>query len=462
MAYQKYITIHFNRKFLTILFVTMAALLTLSASLAAEELFSHKIRAKDAEKEPYVVRSKLVTINNNYLRKKLARENGRIALNLFDDVHLTAINEFLKSEPGEEYIWTGRILSDEGSQVIIIYNHEGMFANIFMKDEQYHIRPVNGLDHTIREIGQCGFPGYSSPLKVDLSMVNHKDIFGETGISDDGGRIDVLAVYTNAAMNAAGGNGNIKGEIKMAVEATNNACNLSGVSHRFNLVGIKLVNYNELVNMSQNLKRLRLADDGYMDPVHSWRDETMADIVVLFIDGSWSNTVGISYHMDEISPEFENWAFAVIWWNAAVEVMAFAHETGHILGAHHDCYDCSINEPYNYIHGYVNLADKWFTIMAYKRECKDNGIANCRIINYFSNPLLTFQGASLGNSNGICQADVAKTFNISAKTVANFRGATGDDDAIDYKGSSAASSGCFIINCGLPHRKDYSYEYVFH
>ncbi|MGA1824992.1 MAG: M12 family metallo-peptidase [bacterium] len=438
-----------NRIFFTILLSTMAVFLTLSVSLAAEELFFHNLRAKDKKEESYVLRSNVVTINTKYVRKRLVREKGSIGLNLFDNVYLTAINESLKIEHGEEYIWRGRIVSDEGSQVIIMYNHEGMFANIFMRDEQYQIRPENGSVHAIRQISQCGFPGYSSPLTVDFSLVNHKDKAGEPEISDNGEIIDVLVVYTNAAMIAAGGMGNITGEIKMAVEVTNNACDLSGVNHRFNLVDSKLIDYDESVNMSQNLKRLRLPDDGYMDAVHSWRNDTMADVVVLFVDDLWSTTVGISYHMDEISTEFEQWAFAVMWWNAAVEVMAFAHETGHILGAHHDCYDCSINEPYNYIHGYVNVEKKWFTIMAYKRACTDNGIAHCRVINYFSNPLLTYQGASLGTSDGVCQANVAKTFNRSAKTVANFRCSTGDTATIDYKGSSAASSGCFVVNCRL-------------
>ncbi len=95
------------------------------------------------------------------------------------------------------------------------------------------------------------------------------------------------------------------------------------------------------------------------------------------------------------------------------------------MSARHDWYvDPTNNSPYTFNHGYVYKPDRWRTIMAYNRECTDNGYS-CTRLKYWSNPDVTYGGVPMGVPEGSYHAaDNRKTLNNTAWTVANFRQST--------------------------------------
>ena len=92
------------------------------------------------------------------------------------------------------------------------------------------------------------------------------------------------------------------------------------------------------------------------------------------------------------------------------------------MGARHDWYvDTVVNSPYTYNHGYVNLEDRWRTVMAYNTECSAETVY-CTRLQYWSNPDVTYVGDPMGVAEGQpYAADNRKTLNNTAYTVANFR-----------------------------------------
>ena len=126
-----------------------------------------------------------------------------------------------------------------------------------------------------------------------------------------------------------------------------------------------------------------------------------------------------------VSSTFAASAFTVVRRSCATGYYSFGHELGHNMSAHHDCYVNTTAQPYPYIHGYVNTADRWRTIMAYNDECYDAGF-NCTRIPYWSNPSVSYNGDPMGEEDGGCDANNAKTLDNTASTVAAFRTVAAD------------------------------------
>lgn len=80
-------------------------------------------------------------------------------------------------------------------------------------------------------------------------------------------------------------------------------------------------------------------------------------------------------------------SFAVVRWDCASALLSSPHEVGHLQGARHDPYNDSNNTPYAYGHGYVNVANRWRTIMAYNDECDySDEVSPCPDLNSRSTP----------------------------------------------------------------------------
>ena len=156
------------------------------------------------------------------------------------------------------------------------------------------------------------------------------------------------------------------------------------------------------------------AGDGWLDHVHALRDVYGADIVHLIYERDPPTKAGTAWHIVKFGPDSDRAAFSIS--NRRVDSLFFAHELGHNMGLGHDRYreklagnldpgDSSYNKPYPHSYGYVNQrafepdaapTHRWFTIMAYVRQCTDLLSAGCEHILRFSNADQTFRGAPLG------------------------------------------------------------------
>jgi hypothetical protein len=255
-------------------------------------------------------------------------------------------------------------------------------------------------------------------------------------MNDDGSIIDVLVLYTPRARSASGSTTAIRNLINLAVAETNTSYLNSGITQRIRLVNAQEIAYTESSSMGSDLSYLQDSTDAYMNQVHSLRNTYGADLVSLIVESS--QYCGIAYMMDDVSSYFASYGFSVVARSCATGYYSFAHELGHNMGAGHDWYVNPSASPYTHSHGYVNVAGRWRTIMAYNDECSANGVS-CTRLQYWANPGVSRNGQSMGVASGTnascesgdpdhppCDADDHRTLNSTANTVANFRQTVGN------------------------------------
>jgi len=396
------------------------------------------------------MRSRLVRVNAEQLEAaREAREvNATLALNLFDEVLLSAVVErAAPTASGIGYALSGRInlaiLSgrivdgDFGAMTLLVYDEdEGTMVTgtVNASIGTFTIRPIGDGMHSIREVDTSGLPQFEEPLSPppateDPGMGSRQPpptspIAGAEG-ADDFSEIDVAVFYTPAARDGAA---TLKGRLGITAlvdemfENANAAYQMSGAMLRVRRVLLQEVTYMESGSQT-DLERLTYKSDGFMDEIHGLRDEYSADLVHL-ISGA-----GVSCGR-AWTDLHESRGFGLTRYDCEVGDYTFAHELGHNMGLNHDRYAVKCrgrvfglrpgtcnndidNHPYAHSYGYVNQQafssnatrdQAWMTIMAYDWQCRDAGYLIFRTGRYchrqrrFSNPNLDLSGDALGIS----------------------------------------------------------------
>jgi hypothetical protein len=208
----------------------------------------------------------------------------------------------------------------------------------------------------------------------------------------------------------------MKARIALALTETNQAYANAGITTRMRLVHLEEAPYAETGNITTDRNRLSTNGDGYLDQVHTRRNQFGADIVALLVQNG-GGYCGIA----QAIMASQSTAFHVTARGCATGYYSFGHETGHLQGMRHDTYVDSGTTPYTYGHGYVHTggtaAQRWRTVMAYDDRCTSLGY-NCTRLQYFSNHLNTYNGAAMGVFATARNYQVANNTDL---TVANFR-----------------------------------------
>ena len=338
-----------------------------------------------------------------------------IELQVKDKSGLTADVGKAKCNDPDFNVWAGSVRGEDGSSVILVTSEEIAVGSIRIPGKGvYQIRPADGGEHALIKVdvdkmqhGDIDFIDASSESEIDVTTT----LGGMCG--DDGSLIDVMVVYTDDARIAAGGTRIMDAIVELAIAETNYAFALSFVEPQLNLVYKGEVDYGENGNSSEDLIRLRLTEDGYLDEVHSLRDMYAADLVTLIVDNMSGG--GLAYRPVTTSTAFAPSAFSVVKRTSATGVYTFAHELGHMMGLTHDRENSGVDRtvvlPYAY--GYRNPSATWRTIMAY-----DPGTR----IPYYSNPDVLYAGEPTGiPADQPDSANAVLCLNNMACTVANYR-----------------------------------------
>ncbi len=235
-------------------------------------------------------------------------------------------------------------------------------------------------------------------------------------------QVDVMIVYTAAARVAAGGTPSIQNKIQLAVTEINLSYAQTGIPMELRLVHSREVSYDESGGIDAALTNLTGANDGFLDDLHSARDQYGADLVQLWINGpgSQGGTVGLAWLMSTPGSWFNTYAFSVVEVNFATgPYYSSGHEFGHNQGAHHDRAHASGSGAYEYAFGYqvATGPSPFRTIMSY--ACPN---VYCPKINYWSDPDITYQGQPIGVAAGLSNsADNRLTLTNTREWMAAFR-----------------------------------------
>ncbi|OAD23121.1 peptidyl-Asp metalloendopeptidase [Candidatus Thiomargarita nelsonii] len=294
------------------------------------------LQEQDRVSDITTIRHRFIHVETGLLNTKVqASQNDKILLNLFDGTSFVATLDRIEKLSRGGIAWIGHLNGIQQSEVILITRSEQMAGNIVLPGAFYQVRYAKKGIHVLREIDQSKFPPEAHPIpvepnKFELPTTGNESIDKNLVTNaDDGSVIDVLVVYTPDAKDIVGGQTAMQNLIDLAITESNVGYGNSQVTQRLNLVHTAEVAYDETdFDWDETLSRLKSTTDGYMDNVHTLRDNHAADEVVLIVKDAANQNCGLAFTMTTVSHSFESSAFAVARYSCATGYYSFAHELG--------------------------------------------------------------------------------------------------------------------------------------
>src|SRR5262249_19230317 len=257
--------------------------------------------------DPTIVRSSQVSINLASLdggaRVPGVRGGGAttLTLNLFPGVTLTAVRDSLEpTSSGQGFVWLGHVQGAPQSQVTLVVENGVVAGNIRSNQAYYQIRYVGGGQHAIYEIDPLAFPEEThARLPVREEVLRARAAAAPPVSADSASTIDVMILYTAAAALEAGGGTAMDTQVDLGIVETNTAYANSAVTPRLRLVYKGQVNYTESgTNIDADLVSLQ---SGQIPNTAALREQYGADIVSLWVGGSYAGVCGVAYVMNSPS-----------------------------------------------------------------------------------------------------------------------------------------------------------------
>jgi predicted outer membrane repeat protein len=283
-------------------------------------------------------------------------------------------------------------------------------------------------DSKIRPCGGCN--PLEMPLRDPRSGAQSKHAWRNA----DAGQIDLMVVYPSDVRKEIGSEAGTLAEINNAVNGANLCFRNSHVPIQLRLVHAFESSYNPTGNLDLDLERLTKKDDGYLDNIHSARDQYGADIVTLL--STDSSLGGLANTLSYPDFSFEDSAFNVcVWDQIGSPAYTLAHEIGHNMGCLHNREDANVSSrglnyyyggivsspDLNYYYGGFAYGKRWVvngegyrTVMSYN----DSAQTYNHSIPFFSNPAISYIGVATGNEG---QENNALALSLSSSYVSNFR-----------------------------------------
>ncbi len=381
-----------------------------------------------------------------------AGSNETLRLRFFDDVAFDITITRSERTASGGLVLTGRVAGDPTSSAVLVDN-DGVVHVAIASGEKYYslqgtpaigyvsaqmpptpqvrgndvVKPPSLAPTTARTASSAGQGVAAKTLKAGAPLE------GARTLSDDGSTIDIMVAYTPAARAAYGGTSLIEAAIDAQVALTNQIYANSNVVQRLRLVYKGEFEFTEgdvfadLVTVDTNVPTLS-----------SIRSFTGADVVSVW--GVWPQVCGVSFGGFTEQASNSYYATHIVQAPACTGPggLAMAHELGHTMGLHHDpATDSDVSTLLTpegggpltevfYAAGYVDSVNRFRTVMSYD-SCATRFLYPCKLIPYFSNPLLSWDNSSyynhaavapLGNVN---TANESQALNDTRETIANYQ-----------------------------------------
>lgn len=409
-----------------------------------EAVAGDNVQARDLPLSDDVGQWKLVALNPDVVRNFLLSVGDAIDLPLFDREYMATVDRVVTNAMGtislrariDGYTYGYMILSTSGqeSQGVIRIPEKGETYRIQTIDDPLYSVLMQIDPDKVQELELRG-PLIPPPPKEESPEILRMEQFQQEPLADPmaEARIDVMVVYTEAAMRGAGGSTAINNLIAQGMETGQLTLDNSDTLISINLVYSGLVEYEETGNSSDDLRRLTSSPTydpwpehaGFMDIVHEWRDQYRADLVALLTETGDSGGVAWLLNNQTGRPDM---GFSVTRRSAAGG-MTFIHELGHNMGAHHHKAQNFQPGPTSWSNWSANQwsagwrwvgndSRRYCSVMTYTHGSYfPDGMTHERVP-YFSNPNITHQGVATGHA---VDGDNARTLREIRHVVAAYR-----------------------------------------
>lgn len=291
----------------------------------------------------------------------------------------------------DEFVWRGSIgLSRFRSTITSV---DGFTAGVVYlpSGEIYELSP-SWNTHVLRKVDLSSLPACDGPAPIPASIAKKIAMRKSVAKAAAAGtiyEITAMEIYEFAAVEAVGGELQLRAAIQNAVDVANTNLVDSGVAARLRLVYSGLVSYTGSGNSADDLGWVA-NDSG----VAALRAQYRADLVGIWVEHDAS---GRSWAFRPTEFFEADLGFHAILRGTALTAYIYSHEIGHNLGFDHDQANAMppSDDPRPYARGYIRTTNpKFRDIMSYPGASCPFG--SCEIAPLFSTPLKSWRGVPAG------------------------------------------------------------------
>jgi len=385
-----------------------------------------------------------VRIDWEYLGQPVHNQSDFL-FDTFEGTTFTIHPQNLEYRGEDDFTWSATADGASGSSLLFVKTGGSAMGSIQLGQQKIEIIQLSTDLFVLRQAPitpkdwSCPLQGPNSLNKKSLASPNPKP---QLNTKDDGTVIDVMFLFTPKAIASAKvsfPNFSPDTIAQYAIAKINADMNNSVIDLKFRKVYVGITEQEETGSYNTDLNLLVGPNDGSFDEAHSLRNRYGADIVVLGVSDLDAYGAGTL----NLNPPDPQRAFLVGKWNI-LGTQIFSHEVGHILGLVHDVYLSPGSGAYSYGHGYVDLENRFVTIMGYHDQCSVNNIS-CLQLDYFSaapSSKITYGGAPIGNAT---TANARQAIIDIKREIARFR------DSVDNPAGAdpGEKKGCFIASAAF-------------